>query len=33
VNEGRIRVHRMAQATATPDQALESSGARSKAHA
>jgi hypothetical protein len=33
VNEGRIRVHRMAQATATSDQGLESSGAGSKAPA
>jgi hypothetical protein len=33
VNEGRIRVHRMAQATGTSDQALESSGAGSKAPA
>jgi hypothetical protein len=33
VNEGRIRVHRMAQATATSDQALESSDAGNKAPA
>ena len=33
VTEGRIRVHRMAQATATSDQGLESSGAGSKAPA
>jgi hypothetical protein len=31
VNEGRIRVHSIAKATATSDQALESSDAGSKA--